>query len=80
MRGSIDRTGQNQDRTVRSWSIGFFVLPVLLVITLVGLAITKPSASNWISEAVQAEFVGSPDAAPTQLAKPATPIRTVKAY
>ncbi|SDR79678.1 hypothetical protein [Bradyrhizobium canariense] len=79
MHGSFDPRDENQDRTERSWSVGFFALPVLLVIALVGLAITQPLASSWISEAVQAEF-GPPRTAPTQLARPDTPIRTVKVH
>jgi hypothetical protein len=53
-----------------------------MVITLVALAIIKPAASTWISEAVQAEFVGmsSPGVVPKELARPAMQIRTVKAY
>ena len=53
-----------------------------MVITLVALAIIKPAASTWISEAVQAEFVGmsSPGVVPKELAQPAMQIRTVKAY
>jgi len=64
-----------------SWNIGFFALPVLLVVVLIGLAITQPAASNWISEAVQAEFAGIdlPAVAPTQLAQPGMQIRTVRA-
>jgi len=52
------------------------------VIALVALAIIKPAASNWISDAVQAEFIGQnlPDVVPTELAQPAMQIRTVKAY
>jgi hypothetical protein len=55
---------------------------VLAVIALVGLAVTPPAASNWISEAVQAEFAGTnfaPNLAPTQLARPARETRTVRA-
>jgi hypothetical protein len=79
MHGSFNGRSENQDRAGRNWNIGLFALPALFVITLVALAIAQPSASNWISEAVQAEF-GPPVAAPTQLAKSATQIRTVKAY
>ena len=55
-----------------SWSFGFFALPVVLVIALIALAMIQSVASNWISEAVQAEFVG------TDFARPAAPtqIRT----
>jgi hypothetical protein len=83
MHGSFDRSGDSNNRIYRSWGIGFFALPVLVVIALTGLAITKPAVSNWISEAVQAEFVDTylaPDAAPTRLAQPGTVTRTVKAY
>jgi hypothetical protein len=82
MHGSFDKSGENDNRTHRSWSVGFFALPVFVVIALVGLILTQPAVSNWISEAAQAEFVGlnpAPEAAPTQLAQPAMAIRTVKA-
>jgi hypothetical protein len=45
--------------------------------------VSHPAASSWISQAVQAEFVGADwtsDLVPTQTAKPAMEIRTVKAY
>ena len=82
MHGSLNRSDENQNRTDRNWSIGLFALPVLVMIALVALAIFKPVASVWISEAAQAEFVGpdAPDVAPTKLAQPATQIRTVKVY
>jgi hypothetical protein len=83
MHGSFDRSGESNNRISRSWGIGFFVLPVLLVIAVIGLAITHPVVSIWISEAVQAEFVAAylaPDAAPTRLAQPGMVTRTVKAY
>jgi hypothetical protein len=81
MHGSFDRLGRNQHRVPRSWSIGFFALPVALLITLVGLAMFQPSTSNWISEAVQAEFTGTNQVqgpAPTQLARPAGNVRTIR--
>jgi hypothetical protein len=82
MHGSLNRSDEKRSRTGRSWSIGFFALPVLIVIALVALAVIKPAASIWISEAVQAEFVGmtSPSAVPKELAQPAMQIRAVKAY
>ena len=82
MHGSLNRSDEKRSRTDRRWSIGFFALPVLIVITLVALAVIKPAASTWISEAVQAEFVGvtSPGVVPKELAQPAMQIRTVKAY
>jgi hypothetical protein len=83
MHGSLDKSGNNEDSIYRRWGLGFLVLPALLVITLIGLAIMQPAASNWISEAVQAEIAGisvMPEAAPTQLAQPAMEFRTVRAY
>jgi hypothetical protein len=82
MHGSFDKSGENDNRTHRSWSVGFFAVPVFVVIALVGLMLTQPAASNWISEAAQAEFVGlnpAPQVAPTQLAQPAMAIRIVRA-
>jgi hypothetical protein len=71
MHGSFERSGENANRVQPSWSVGFLVLPLVLVIVLVALAMTQPIASNWISEAAQAEFVGTDvaPAAPTQLAQ-----------
>jgi hypothetical protein len=83
MHGSLDRSGKSNNRIDRGWAIGFFAVPVLLVIGLIGLAITHPVVSIWISDAVQAEFVGAdvvPAVAPTQLARPGPVTRTVKAY
>jgi hypothetical protein len=82
MHGSLDRSGEKQSRTDRSWSIEFLVLPVLVVIGLTVLAIGKPAVSAWISDAVEAEFVSinSPGVVPTEPAQPGMQIRTVKAY
>jgi hypothetical protein len=79
MHGSFDRSGKSNNRIQRSWSFGFFALPALLAITLIGLAIVQPAASNWISEAVQAEFAGfNLPPAPTQIARPAEETRAVR--
>ena len=83
MHGSFDKPSESGDRMQRSWGIGFFAFPILLVIALIGLVIAQPAASRWISEAVQSEFGGgnlTPEIAPVQLAKPTVQIRTVKAY
>jgi len=58
MHGRFERPGEIRNRFDRSWSIGLFALPILFAIALVGLALTQPAASNWISEAAQAEFAG----------------------
>ncbi len=82
MHGSLDKSGKNDHSIYQRWGIGFLVLPALLAIVLIGLAILQPATSNWISEAVQAEVAGfnvTPELAPTQLARPAMEIRTVRA-
>jgi hypothetical protein len=81
MHGSFDKTGETIRAAYGRWGVGILALPVLVVVALIGLAMTNPNMSNWISDAVQAEFVGSngPETAPTQLAKPSSAIRTVRA-
>jgi hypothetical protein len=84
MHGRLDRSDETTDKSLyRSWGIGIFVLPVLLVAFLVVLAIAKPNLSAWISEAEQAQLVGSGRSTgglPAQAAQPAEEVRTVKAY
>ena len=46
MHGSFDRPGRDNDSIYRNWGIGFLVLPVLLVMTLLFLAIVQPATSN----------------------------------
>jgi hypothetical protein len=81
MHNSFDRSGETDNSIYRRWGFGFCAF-ALLAIVLVGLAIAQPSASNWISEAAQAEFAAAysaPDVAPARLARPATDIRIVRA-
>jgi hypothetical protein len=84
MHDRFDGSDETTDKgIIRSWGSGIVVLPVLLVAFLVGLAITKPNVSRWISEAAQAEFVISGQATggvPAEVAQPAREVRTVKAY
>jgi hypothetical protein len=79
----FDKSGETIKRIYQRWGIGVFALPVLLVIALIGLAMTPGAASNWLSQATEAEFAGAsyrPEAAPAQPAKPAIEIRTVHAH
>ena len=82
--GRLDKSDETTGNSIyRSWGIGIFVLPVLLVAFLVGLAIAKPNVSGWISEAEQDELVSSGQATggiPAQGAQPDGEVRTVKAY
>jgi hypothetical protein len=89
MHGSFDKRPQDEQSNYQSFSIKLVALPVLLVIALIGMLASHPSASKWISDAVQAEFVGTefvgtdlvPNLVPpTHLATPSNEIRTVKAY
>jgi hypothetical protein len=84
MHGSLDKLPRDDQSSDRGWGIKLIALPILLVIALIGLAVSHPSASKWISEAAQAEFVGVdfvPDlASPTRLAQPANVIRTIRSY
>jgi hypothetical protein len=78
MHGSFDRSGKADNG---NWSIGFLAVPAAIAVVLVALAMVYPTASNWISDSVQAEFVGAdpaPAAAAVQVEQPKA-IRTVKA-
>ena len=52
----------------------------IIVLVLLVLALSAPSASEWISAAAQAEFVGGvvPAAVPTQIAQPVEAIKVVR--
>ena len=81
MHGSFEKTRETGNRIYRNWGLGFFALPVLIVIALVAMAMSHQGAANWISEAAQAEFVGAnpmTDVVPTQLAQPKE-VRPVRA-
>ena len=84
MHGRFDRSDDTTDRgIIGSFGIGIVVLPIVLVALLVGLAITKPDVSRWISEAEQGQFVASGQAMggiPAEAGQPARQVRTVKAY
>jgi hypothetical protein len=84
MHGSLDKSPQADQSIYRSWNIKLIALPVLLVIGLIGYAVSHPDVSKWISEAAQAEFVGTdlvPNLAPpTQVAQPSNQLRTVLAH
>ena len=84
MHGSLEKQPRDSKSAYRNWDIKLFALPILLAVALIGFVVSHPSASNWISDAAQAEFVGTdlvPDLAPPpRLAQPANEIRTVKAY
>jgi len=77
MHRSFDKSKQTVNRVYQSWDVGFFALPALLAIALIGLAITQPAASNWISEAAQVESGDSNFGSET--AQSTREVRTVRA-
>jgi hypothetical protein len=84
MHGSLDKSPQADQSIYRNWNIKLIALPVLLVIALIGYGVSHPGISRWVSDAVQAEFVGTdlvPDMAPpTRVAQPSNQILTVLAH
>jgi hypothetical protein len=82
----FDRSNKNQShrnpKSIREkWGFGFIILPMVIAVVLIALAFIQPTASNWISESVQAEFTGDvamPVEAPTQIARPRMNMRTVR--
>jgi hypothetical protein len=83
MHGSLDKSGKDDSTSIyERLGFGFLALSVLLLVTLFGMATINPRASNWISQAVEAEFAdfsAPPALAPTEMARPSMAIRTVRA-
>jgi len=87
MHGSFDKPPHDEQSNYRSFSIKLVALPVLLVIALIGVLVSHPSASKWISDAAQAEFASQfigtdvvPGLAPpARIAQPSNAIRPVNA-
>jgi hypothetical protein len=84
MHGSSDKRPEGD----QIWSIKLVALPLLIVVALIAMVVSHPSAIKWILDAVQAELVGSefvgteivPDPTPpAQVARPTNQIRTVQA-
>jgi hypothetical protein len=86
MHGPSDKQPQDARSAYRSFSVKLVALPVLILVALIGMAVSHPSMTKWISDAAQAEFVGTEFvgtdivpglAPPTRLARPTNQIRTV---
>ena len=78
---AFDKLDQQENRAQWKWTAG--IAATFIMLALVALMSSSPTASNWVSDAVQAEFASSnmtPQQAPVQTAQPANPIRTVRAY
>lgn len=71
-----DEQRQHSHGVYRNLTIKLFALPILVLVALIGFAVTHPGISTWVSNAVEAEF-GGPYLAP---AKPAGDVRTAKVH
>jgi hypothetical protein len=81
MQRSPGDLGPSDHRFLWNWTAGMLAVHGVIILVLVGLVLSHPAASEWISQAVQAEFVGNPPpvVVPTQIARPGTQMRTVRA-
>ena len=79
MQRSQSTSGSTDRHVTWNWPLVVLTLHAVLFLTLVGIAVGYPGASEWISAAVQAEFVGAPEpsVAPTQFAQPVEQMRIV---
>jgi hypothetical protein len=81
---AFDRLDQQENHTQWKWTAGIAAGLGAIMFALIALMSNFPMASNWVSDAAQAEFVGSnftPQQAPVQTAQPAKDLRTVsRAY
>ncbi|WP_298258248.1 hypothetical protein [Bradyrhizobium sp.] len=84
MHAPHDRSRKSTYRIEPKSGVGFVILVAAVPLVLVALATLDPKVPVWISQAVQAEFIGDGSAAdmPTQTAQPnmAEPVQTVRAY
>ena len=84
MRGSFDKQPHDDRNADQGWSIKLVALPLLAVVALIGMVLSHPAAIKGISDAAQAEFVGTdmvPDLAPPmRTAQPTNEVQSVKAY
>jgi hypothetical protein len=76
----VDQWNRANRRKSSDRFVTIVAINCVIVMGLLALALSVPSASEWISAAVQAEFAGSeaPVAAPTQIARPLEQMRLVR--
>jgi hypothetical protein len=69
-----------RDRDLSSQITPILAINGIIVLALIVLALSVPSASEWISAAAQAEFVGGDPISmtPTQIAQPAETMHVVR--
>jgi hypothetical protein len=68
---AFDRLDRQENPTQWKWTTG--IAATFIMLALVALMSSSPTASNWISDAAQAEFASTmtPAPAPIQTAQPA---------
>jgi hypothetical protein len=81
MQRSPNDLGPSDRRFLWNWTAAILAVHGVIMLVLVGLVLSYPAASTWISQAVQAEFVGNPPpvTGPTQIARPGNQMQTVRA-
>ena len=68
---AFDKPEENENYVQSNWSLGFTAVCWIALIGFVALMSNSPAASNWVSDAAQAEIAASTvtsDAAPMQIA------------
>jgi hypothetical protein len=56
MQRSVDEFGSAEDLVIWNWTAAVLAVHSAIFLTLVGLAMGYPGASEWLSAAVQGEF------------------------
>jgi hypothetical protein len=79
MQRSPNDLNRSDHRFLWSWTAAVLAVHGVLLLVLASILIFHPAASEWISQAVQAEFVGGPPPVivPTQIAQPGAQVRVV---
>ena len=80
MHGQFDKPAKTEkpaNSASHQTAVRLLILSIFVLTTVIVLAFIQPVTSNWIAEAVQAEFGGDqmlqPGRSPAQLAEPAVP-------
>jgi hypothetical protein len=79
MQRSQSTFGSTDRLMMWNWPAVVLTLHAVLFLTLVGIAVGYPGASDWIAAAARAEFADAlePSVAPTQFAQPVDQMRIV---
>ena len=67
MHGPFDESAKDKPNIYRNWSMKLIALPLLLAIALIGYVVRHTGVIKWMTDGVQAEFVGTdriPDVKP----------------